>query len=123
MEKDALIAELVPPPDAPESRLRMHQSHRTQKIEMSICELCHREVAETTKHHLTPREFDGEVVVYLCGPCHRHVHAVFKNKTLAGTLHSIDALRQTKEIKKWVRFIRKQPDRKIKRSVRSKRRR
>ena len=90
---------------------------------MSECELCHREVAITTKHHLTPREFDGAVVVNLCKPCHRHVHAVFKNGTLAGSLHSIEALRQTPEIKKWISFIRKQPDRKIKRSVRSNHRR
>ena len=90
---------------------------------MPECELCHREVSVTTKHHLTPREFDGTVIVNLCQPCHRHIHALFKNRTLAATLNTLEALRKAPEIQKWLRFIRKQPDCKIRRSVRSNKRR
>lgn len=89
---------------------------------MPVCELCQREVKVVTEHHLTPREFDGTEVVDLCEPCHRHVHAVFENKTLAASLHTLKALKQTEEIQKWLKFIRKQPDRKIK-SIRSKQKR
>ncbi len=53
---------------------------------MPTCELCRREVGETTSHHLIPRtrrkknkkDFmrdDGKSrPVYLCRPCHKRVH-------------------------------------------------
>ncbi len=78
---------------------------------MPICELCHREVGKTTQHHLTPREHGGRRTAELCIPCHKQIHALYTNETLAGELNSLEALRQTPEMRRFLRWIRKQRDR------------
>jgi hypothetical protein len=81
---------------------------------MPICELCYREVNKTTQHHLVPREHGGRQTIELCSACHNQVHVLYTNDTLAGELNSLEALRQAPEMRRFLRWIRKQRDRRIK---------
>jgi 5-methylcytosine-specific restriction enzyme A len=85
------------------------------------CALCGREVARLTEHHLTPREYGGRETARLCAPCHLQVHALFRNGTLAAHLSSLGALRREPAIARYLRWVRRQPDRHI--PVRAARRR
>jgi hypothetical protein len=78
------------------------------------CSLCEREVARTTKHHLTPKSEGGTEIVDLCLACHKTLHKFFTNRTLAKKLNTIDALRQTPEVRRYLAWVRKQSDRAIK---------
>lgn len=79
----------------------------------SPCGLCERQVEQTTRHHLVPRSQGGEVVVQLCIPCHKTIHALFENRTLAQHLHSVQSLREAPELVPWLKWIRRQPDRTV----------
>ncbi len=76
-----------------------------------VCELCQRQQVETTVHHLTPREEGGSKLptANLCIPCHKQIHALYTNKELAVRLNTIELLRDDEKIKKYVKWIRKQP--------------
>lgn len=89
------------------------------------CELCHRQEIMLTKHHLLPREEGGneEHIAFICEDCHKHIHALYTNKELAIRLDSIEALQQDEKIKKYLKFIRKQPASKKVRTRKSKERR
>ncbi|MDO5293767.1 MAG: HNH endonuclease [bacterium] len=89
------------------------------------CELCHRQNTILTKHHLLPREEGGkeEHIALICEDCHKHIHALYTNKELAIRLNTIDALLQDEKIKKYLKFICKQPASKKVRSRKSKERR
>ena len=60
--------------------------------EPPVCELCLRESARFTDHHLVPRSRGGKhgPKARLCPTCHRQLHAMFSEKTLANELNSID---------------------------------
>jgi len=87
------------------------------------CELCGREVARLTRHHLIPRtrhsnrrnkrDFDRfevhERVAWLCRPCHDHVHAVLSEKTLEREFNTLGALREDPEIDRFVAWISTRP--------------
>jgi hypothetical protein len=85
------------------------------------CALCEREVTHISKHHLTPKSEGGTETVDLCSACHKTLHKFFTNRTLAKELNTIDALRQNPEVRRYLAWVRKQPDRSIK--VRTSRRR
>ena len=89
------------------------------------CELCHRQDIILTKHHLLPREEGGkeEDIALICEDCHKHIHALYSNKELAVRLHSIEALKADDQIRKYLKFIRKQPASKKVRSYKSRERR
>ena len=81
-----------------------------------ICELCRREVPETTVHHLVPRDEGGRngPTADLCPACHRQVHALFDNRTLARELPSLESLRGDPRVGSFIRWVRKQdPARRI----------
>jgi len=91
------------------------------------CELCGRHVPRrlTSVHHLCPRSHgggpDGEVI--LCKLCHSFLHATFTNSTLAEEFSSLDALRRDPEVRRFVRWARKQkPHRDIEMDSREERR-
>lgn len=90
------------------------------------CSLCGRlfEGKQLTRHHCRPREKGGgaEDVVQLCRACHGMVHATYTNATLAALYPTIDALRRAPELQGFIRWVRKQPPGRHKRS-RSRRRR
>ena len=75
------------------------------------CELCERSDIKLTKHHLIPREEGGteKDIVMICSDCHRQIHASYSNQGLALRLFSIEALKSDEKLKKFIRFIKKQP--------------
>ena len=80
------------------------------------CRLCDREVPRDliTLHHLRPREKGGKAEhrTPLCRPCHKQLHAVFSNSTLARSLDRIDLLKTAPQLQGFLTWIRKQkPDR------------
>lgn len=81
------------------------------------CELCERSEIKLTKHHIIPKEEGGteKDIVMICSDCHRQIHALYSNQELALRLFSIEALKNDEKLKKFIRFIKKQPA--IKRTV------
>lgn len=77
------------------------------------CALCGRHVARLSRHHLVPRSEGGREVVGLCAACHQTLHAFFSNRTLSSELNTLDALRQQPEITRYLRWVSRQPDRRI----------
>ena len=86
---------------------------------MGICALCDRDEIELTVHHLTPKEEGGTFLptALLCKACHKQIHAIYTNKELAVRLNTISLLKDDDEIKKYIKWIRKQP---VSRSVKTK---
>ncbi|MEB1806317.1 MAG: HNH endonuclease [Bacillaceae bacterium] len=81
------------------------------KATVGTCELCEREALERTVHHLTPREEGGVNLptALLCLPCHRQIHVMYSNRELAIRLNTIEKLKDDEEIKKYLKYIKKQP--------------
>ena len=50
----------------------------------------------------------------LCVPCHKQIHALYTHETLANELNNLQALRQAPEMQRFLRWIRKQRDRRVK---------
>ncbi len=74
------------------------------------CELCLREVDRFTVHHLVPRARGGKFgpTAALCPTCHRQLHALFSETTLAEELNSIPLLRANPQVNSYLKWIRKQ---------------
>ncbi|GAB2541768.1 HNH endonuclease [Rufibacter soli] len=73
-----------------------------------VCSLCEREVGFTSLHHLIPREEGGKhgPTVPLCQPCHSTVHLTYTNKELAVLYNSIQALRSSEGLQKYLAWVR-----------------
>jgi hypothetical protein len=81
------------------------------------CELCEREAERLTIHHLIPRQKDGGggPRAEICSACHRQVHALFDNATLARELNCVERLRDEPRMQRFLAWVRKQdPDRRVK---------
>ena len=76
----------------------------------TVCELCRREVDGYTVHHLIPRARGGRLgpKARLCPTCHRQLHAMFSEGTLAQELHSIELLRANTQVNSYLKWVRKQ---------------
>ena len=76
----------------------------------TVCELCRREVDRYTVHHLIPRAKGGRFgpTAKLCSTCHRQLHALFSEATLAQELYSIPLLRANPQVNSYLRWMRKQ---------------
>jgi 5-methylcytosine-specific restriction protein A len=76
----------------------------------SHCGLCQRKVAQTSRHHLIPREEGGRYgpTVNLCQPCHSSVHRFLSNRDLARHYPTVEALRGAEELQTYLNWIRKQ---------------
>ncbi|MEE3012785.1 MAG: HNH endonuclease [Chloroflexota bacterium] len=74
------------------------------------CELCQRESLRFTSHHLIPRSKGGKFgpQVKLCPTCHRQLHAMFSESTLAKELNSIQAIRTNPAFSEYLRWARRQ---------------
>ena len=74
------------------------------------CELCLREATRYTVHHLVPRSRGGKLgpTTRLCSTCHRQLHALFSEATLARELHSLDLLRANPEVARFLKWARRQ---------------
>ncbi|MET4107157.1 HNH endonuclease [Hymenobacter sp. UYP22] len=73
------------------------------------CGLCERQVQQTSRHHLVPREEGGRYgpVVELCQPCHSTVHLLLDNKELARHYNTIERLREAEELQKYLHWVRR----------------
>ncbi|MFD1872107.1 HNH endonuclease [Hymenobacter bucti] len=82
---------------------------RAQRAADTRCGLCEREVAQTSRHHLVPREEGGRhgEVVDLCQPCHSSVHRFLTNRELARQYATVEALRAADELQGYLGWIRK----------------
>lgn len=82
-----------------------------------LCELCLRKVDQYTIHHLIPRSRDGagEEVTTLCKACHGMIHSLFSNRQLASDLFTLDQLKRHPEMRRFIRWVRKQdPNKRVK---------
>ncbi|MDQ0883999.1 5-methylcytosine-specific restriction protein A [Peribacillus sp. V2I11] len=73
--------------------------------------LCDRGEIELTIHHLTPRELGGSLlpIAYLCKSCHKQIHALYSNRELAIRLNTVLLLKDDEALKKYLKWIKKQP--------------
>lgn len=74
------------------------------------CALCGRHLRTLTRHHLKPREHGGVETALFCTGCHRQVHALFTNRTLADELDTLEKLRADPAIRRYVAWARRQDD-------------
>ncbi|MEW5551075.1 HNH endonuclease [Peribacillus frigoritolerans] len=74
-------------------------------------ELCDRDGVELTLHHLRPRELGGShlPIAYLCKSCHKQIHALYSNRELAIRLNTVLLLKVDEALKKYLKWIKKQP--------------
>ena len=86
------------------------QSNSDRPDAAAVCELCGRESLRFTGHHLTPRSQGGQFgpVARLCPTCHRQLHAMFSEATLARELNSIDRLRADPQFAEYLRWAQRQ---------------
>ena len=99
-------------------------SKRDDNQRITACELCKREVAKLTVHHLIPRTrhknkrnkkvFSREEVrqrlAMLCRPCHNNLHAVFTEKELEREYNTVAALAAHPDIARFSEWIGSRPD-------------
>ena len=93
-----------------DSRQNGHDRRSSGKCQN--CELCRRDVERRTVHHLVPKARGGRFgpTALLCPTCHRQLHALFSETTLAQELHSIELLRANPQVNNYLRWMRKQKD-------------
>lgn len=78
------------------------------------CELCDREMAALTAHHLIPKQNtkrkkeDPGPTIDICWACHRQIHSLFDNKRLAQELNSLDKLKNDPQLQKFISWVKKQ---------------
>jgi hypothetical protein len=78
------------------------------------CQLCEREMEELTLHHLIPKQYtkrkrlSTSATIDICSPCHRQIHALFDNKSLAKELNTIEALTNEPRMHKFIGWVSKQ---------------
>lgn len=88
-----------------------------------MCELCGRIMQDLTRHHLIPRkqhrrkrirrrhsraEREGSIL-WVCRPCHDHIHRHFDEQTLAEHLNSREALLAEPVIRRFTEWIARHP--------------
>jgi hypothetical protein len=81
--------------------------------EPNVCPLCNREVGELSDHHLVPKSRGGRQTEPICVSCHRMIHVLYDNKTLAKELASVAALIAEPKFAKYLAWIGKRPDRRF----------
>ena len=73
--------------------------------ERDICPLCDRDVNELTDHHLVPKSRGGRRTEPICPDCHRMIHVLYDNKTLAKELSTAAALVAEPRFAKYLAWI------------------
>lgn len=89
----------------------------------AVCELCGRAVAELTRHHLIPRMRHrsarvqrthdraelGNAILWICRPCHDHIHELLSEKELAERYASREALLAHPGVRQFVDWLAARP--------------
>ena len=87
------------------------------------CQLCNRPMVALTRHHLIPRArhnkkrnrrlFDRQDVrtriLWICRPCHNHIHDVLTEKQMEAEYYSRDRLIAHPDIRRFVDWIGNRP--------------
>lgn len=75
------------------------------------CPLCERPTpsSEISDHHLVPKSKGGKETEPICNPCHRQIHALYDNWTLANRLNTVESLREDERFAKYLKWAAKQP--------------
>ncbi len=83
-----------------------------EKGQPAVCELCRRDIDRCTVHHLIPKARGGKFgpTAQLCATCHRQLHALFSETTLAAELHSIELLQANPQVRSYLKWARRQKD-------------
>jgi hypothetical protein len=83
-------------------------------MQFQRCQLCQREMAQLTVHHLIPRQTvkrkqanAGETIA-ICIACHRQIHSFYSNLQLARELNTIEKLQNEPKMRKFLNWISKQ---------------
>lgn len=86
------------------------QTARLVDGEKPVCELCFRQSQRFTVHHLVPRSRGGRFgpKAKLCPTCHRQLHALFSESTLAKEMDSLERIRVNPEMASYLEWVRKQ---------------
>ena len=78
-----------------------------------ICELCDREilVGDESRHHLIPKATGGKngEKAILHTICHKQIHALYNEKTLANHLNTVSKLKNDMHIKRFIKWIKTKP--------------
>ncbi|CAN5667185.1 hypothetical protein BH11ARM2_BH11ARM2_00450 [soil metagenome] len=84
---------------------------------MPLCQLCERDVPQTTVHHLVPKQVGrrkGKKVFELpttdlCPACHKQLHVLFPNRELSERLSTVEVLRREESVARFLGWVRRQP--------------
>jgi len=84
------------------------------KENIPVCGLCGREIPDhvpQSKHHLIPRSKGGKKspVILLHHQCHKEIHSKFSDSALAISYNSVNKLRNSSQLKGFIRWIEKRP--------------
>ena len=76
------------------------------------CKLCDRDMERLTAHHLVPKMKGGKhgPQARMYPTCHRQVHALFSEGTLARKLNSINSLKTDPQVASYLSWVRKRAD-------------
>jgi len=82
--------------------------------EVPVCGLCGREIPDhvpQSKHHLIPRSKGGKKssTILLHHQCHKEIHSKFSDSALAISYNSLQKLRNSSELKKFIKWVKKRP--------------
>jgi hypothetical protein len=81
------------------------------------CALCERAIERLTVHHLIPRQRDGQdgPTIDVCPACHRQIHILYDNARLERELNCLERLRDEPEMRRFLRWVRRQdPHKRVK---------
>ncbi len=78
----------------------------------TVCPLCERPIppSQQDAHHLVPKSHGGTQTVVLHRICHRQIHALFTETELARQYTTVDSLRQSEEMSRFIRWVQTKPD-------------
>ncbi|RVU38294.1 HNH endonuclease [Hwanghaeella grinnelliae] len=99
---------------------------RTQPATLGPCPICGRPLIEgpsIDRHHWIPRSKGGSGWSTLHRICHKKIHSLFSEDTLAKEFSSAEALLAHPDIQTFVKWVRKQPPELIGRHAKPNRRR
>ncbi|WP_018168578.1 hypothetical protein [Thioalkalivibrio sp. ALMg9] len=89
----------------------------------AACELCGRKMDALTRHHLIPRKQHRRKrirrrfsraeraarILWVCRPCHDHIHKHFDEQTLAERLNTREALLAEPVVQDFIAWIARHP--------------
>lgn len=65
--------------------------------------------AAVDRHHWVPRKYKGTKWSWLHRICHKKLHSLYDEATLAKHLNTPDAILQQEEMQSFVKWVRRQP--------------